>query len=60
MFENLRRSVDDLYQTCEIDESCNGAREVALVLDNYAREFKNLVNWLRLKVNHHYLSNFGK
>ena len=28
LFENLRRAVDDLYRTCEGDESCIAAREV--------------------------------
>ena len=29
LFENLRRAVDDLYRTCEGDESCIAAREVS-------------------------------
>lgn len=31
LFENLRRAVDDLFRTCEGDESCNMAREVIQV-----------------------------
>ena len=50
LVENLRRAVDDLYRTCEGDESCMYAREVIMVLDNYTRDFKSLVKWLKLKV----------
>jgi len=50
LFENLRRAVDDLYRTCEGDESCIAAREVVMTLENYTKDFKNLINWLRLKI----------
>ncbi len=43
LFENLRRAVDDLYNTCENDDSAPAAKEVVLVLENYVRDFKNLV-----------------
>ncbi len=49
LFENLRRAVDDLYNTCENDDSAPAAKEVVLVLENYVRDFKNLVAWFRLK-----------
>jgi len=49
LFENLRRAVDDLYRTCEGDESCIASKEVVMVLENYTKDFKNLINWLRLK-----------
>ena len=49
LFENLRRAVDDLYHTCESDDSVHAAKEVILVLENYVRDFKNLVDWLKLK-----------
>ena len=49
LFENLRRAVDDLYHTCESDDSVPAAKEVILVLENYVRDFKNLVDWLKLK-----------
>ena len=48
--ENLKRAVDDLYNTCEGDESCMYAREVIMILDNYNKDFNSLVNWLKLKV----------
>ena len=50
LVENLRRAVDDLYRTCEGDESCMYAREVIMVLDNYTKDFKGLVSWLKIKV----------
>ena len=40
LVENLKRAVDDLYNTCEGDESCMYAREVIMILDT----------WLKLKV----------
>ncbi len=49
LFENLRRAVDDLYDTCEADDSAPAAKEVVLVLENYVRDFKNLVGWFQLK-----------
>ena len=50
LVENLRRAVDDLYKTCEGDESCTYAREVAMILENYTKDFKSLVKWLMIKV----------
>ena len=49
LFENLRRAVDDLYRTCEGDESCIAAREVVMELENHKKEFNDLINWLKLK-----------
>ena len=46
----MKRAVDDLYNTCEGDESCMYAREVIMILDNYNKDFNSLVNWLKLKV----------
>ena len=48
LFENLRRAVDDLYRTCESDESIPAVKEVILVFENYVRDFRNLANWLKL------------
>jgi len=45
LIENLRRAVDDLYNTCEVDDNnVSAAKEVILVLENYVRDFKNLVS----------------
>ena len=49
LFENVRRAVDDLYRTCESDESIPATKEVILVFENYVRDFRNLANWLKLK-----------
>ena len=49
LFENVRRAVDDLYMTCESDESIPATKEVILVFENYVRDFRNLANWLKLK-----------
>ncbi|TRY69208.1 hypothetical protein TCAL_14237 [Tigriopus californicus] len=49
LFENLRRAVDDLYHTCEADDSIPAAKEVILVLENYVRDFRNLCDWLKLE-----------
>lgn len=49
MFGNLQRAVDEIYQTCESDESVTECKEVIMVLDNYTREFKNLINWFKIK-----------
>ncbi|CAB4054409.1 unnamed protein product [Lepeophtheirus salmonis] len=48
LFQNLRRAVDDLYITCEADDSIPAAKEVVLILENYVRDFKNLTDWLKL------------
>ena len=34
LFESLRQSIENLYQTCEVDENCLANREVALILNN--------------------------
>lgn len=49
LFENLRRAVDDLYHTCEADDSIPAAKEVILVFENYVRDFRNLCDWLKLE-----------
>ena len=38
------------FRTCEGDESCMYAREVIMVLENYTKDFKSLVKWLKIKV----------
>lgn len=41
--------MDEIYQTCESDESVTQCKEVIMVLDNFTREFKNLISWFKIK-----------
>ncbi|XP_017883269.1 S phase cyclin A-associated protein in the endoplasmic reticulum [Ceratina calcarata] len=49
LFGNLQRAVDGIYQTCEEDENISECKEVILVLENYTRDFHNLIEWFRVK-----------
>ncbi|XP_065216012.1 S phase cyclin A-associated protein in the endoplasmic reticulum [Planococcus citri] len=49
LFKNLQHAVDELYQTCEMDESISECKEVILVLENYTRDFHNLTEWFRVE-----------
>ena len=52
MFENLRRAVDEIYQTCEQDESVDECKEAIMILESCTKDFRNLIEWLRLKWNY--------
>ncbi|XP_078606102.1 S phase cyclin A-associated protein in the endoplasmic reticulum-like isoform X3 [Branchiostoma floridae x Branchiostoma japonicum] len=49
LFDNLRRAVDEIYQTCEADESVVECKEMLLMLDNYSREFKALIEYIEME-----------
>ncbi|XP_077514235.1 SCAPER domain-containing protein short spindle 3 isoform X2 [Amblyomma americanum] len=48
LFENLHRAVDEIYNTCETDESTLECKEAILILENYRKEFTALINWIQL------------
>lgn len=45
----MQRAVDGIYQTCEEDENISECKEVILVLENYTRDFHNLIEWFKVK-----------
>ncbi|XP_018304475.1 S phase cyclin A-associated protein in the endoplasmic reticulum [Mycetomoellerius zeteki] len=49
LFGNLQRAVDGIYQTCDEDENISECKEVILVLENYTRDFHNLIEWFKVK-----------
>uniref|UniRef100_A0A8C9W0Q0 S-phase cyclin A-associated protein in the ER n=1 Tax=Scleropages formosus TaxID=113540 RepID=A0A8C9W0Q0_SCLFO len=49
LFDNLRRAVDEIYVTCEWDQSVVECKEVLMMLDNYVRDFKALIDWIQLQ-----------
>uniref|UniRef100_T1JJ52 S phase cyclin A-associated protein in the endoplasmic reticulum N-terminal domain-containing protein n=1 Tax=Strigamia maritima TaxID=126957 RepID=T1JJ52_STRMM len=49
LFENLQRAVDEIYNTCETDESIMECKEVILILDNFTKEFNALIDWINVK-----------
>lgn len=48
LFDNLRRAVDEIYQTCEQDESALECKEVIMILEQCTNDFKSLIK--RMKV----------
>ncbi|GAB6032468.1 Sentrin-specific protease 3, variant 2 [Chamberlinius hualienensis] len=49
LFENLRRAVDEVYETCQTDENIMECKEVIMVLENYTKDFHSLIEWFNLK-----------
>ncbi|XP_053740638.1 S phase cyclin A-associated protein in the endoplasmic reticulum isoform X5 [Synchiropus splendidus] len=49
LFDNLRHAVDEIYVTCESDQSVLECKEVLMMLDNYVRDFKALIDWIQLQ-----------
>ncbi|XP_064618910.1 S phase cyclin A-associated protein in the endoplasmic reticulum-like isoform X2 [Lineus longissimus] len=48
LFDNLQRAVDEIYKTCEADESEVECKEVIMMLEQCTKDFKSLIE--RLKV----------
>ncbi|XP_050401321.1 S phase cyclin A-associated protein in the endoplasmic reticulum-like [Patella vulgata] len=46
LFDNLQRAVDAIYETCEQDESVLECKEVIMMLDQSARDFRLLIERL--------------
>ncbi|ESO94542.1 hypothetical protein LOTGIDRAFT_215534 [Lottia gigantea] len=46
LFDNLQRAVDAIYETCEQDESVVECKEVIMMLDQSARDFRLLIERL--------------
>jgi hypothetical protein len=48
LFENLKRSVDEIFYTCEKDNSISECKEVILILENCTNEFRSLASKIKL------------
>ncbi|XP_042206932.1 S phase cyclin A-associated protein in the endoplasmic reticulum-like isoform X3 [Homarus americanus] len=49
LFRNLQQAVDEIYQTCEDDESIVECKEAIMMLERYSNDFHKLIEWLKLK-----------
>ena len=49
LFGNLQSAVDAIYKTCEEDENISECKEVILVLENFTKDFHNLIEWFKVK-----------
>eukprot|EP00057_Strongylocentrotus_purpuratus_P011849 XP_011666323.1 PREDICTED: S phase cyclin A-associated protein in the endoplasmic reticulum [Strongylocentrotus purpuratus] len=43
LFDNLQRAVDEIYQTCEVDESIMECKEVIMILKSATQDFESLI-----------------
>lgn len=48
LFENLQRAIDEIYSTCENDNSLNECKEVIAVLENYVSKFRSVAHKIKL------------
>ncbi|XP_074651660.1 S phase cyclin A-associated protein in the endoplasmic reticulum-like [Tubulanus polymorphus] len=48
LFDNLQRAVDEIYKTCEADESELECREVIMMLERCTHDFKTLIQRFRV------------
>ncbi|XP_076067505.1 SCAPER domain-containing protein short spindle 3 isoform X2 [Oratosquilla oratoria] len=49
LFRNLQQAVDEIYKTCEDDESIVECKEAILMMERYTSDFKKLIEWLKIK-----------
>ncbi|XP_065573461.1 S phase cyclin A-associated protein in the endoplasmic reticulum-like isoform X2 [Artemia franciscana] len=49
LFENLRRSVDEIYSVCESGECVVECKEIMALLETYTNDFKSLIKHLQSK-----------
>ncbi|KFM76797.1 S phase cyclin A-associated protein in the endoplasmic reticulum, partial [Stegodyphus mimosarum] len=52
LFENLHRAVDEIYQTCEMDESIVESKEAIMMLENYSKDFHALIQYININKNY--------
>ncbi|GIY99973.1 s phase cyclin A-associated protein in the endoplasmic reticulum [Caerostris extrusa] len=52
LFENLHRAVDEIYQTCEMDESIVESKEAIMMLENYSKDFHSLIQYININKNY--------
>lgn len=52
LLNNLKRSIDAIYQTVECYENLSSCQETILVLENYIRDFRSLGEWFRVSWNY--------
>jgi hypothetical protein len=48
LFDNLKRSIDEIYRTCESDNSITECNEVIHILEGCANEFRSLSSKIKL------------
>ncbi|KAJ8029246.1 S phase cyclin A-associated protein in the endoplasmic reticulum [Holothuria leucospilota] len=49
LFDNLQRAVDEIYQTCEIDESIVECKEVIMILKSATQDFEALIKRINVQ-----------
>lgn len=48
MLDTLKRTIDEIYSACEIDESEVECREVIMILKHSEQDFKSLIEKMTL------------
>ncbi|XP_033634291.1 S phase cyclin A-associated protein in the endoplasmic reticulum-like [Asterias rubens] len=49
LFDNLQRAVDEIYQTCEADESIVECKEVIMILKRATHDFESLIKRINVQ-----------